>query len=453
MKETKFYLITDTHYFAPELGCSGPEYDDFMHYEQKCFAETASINRSVIDYLKNAKEADNVLIAGDLSFNGEIESHRQFIALLNELKESGKNVYVVTADHDFKDDGDTFAFGEKGRYSPEGTKRESLPDLYKDFDFGQAIAEDREHLSYVAQIGEGVRLLALNSDFKKKGNHHFKDEQFEWIKEQAEKAREDGQMLFAMNHYPILGGQPLMSLIEPMSVRDSYKTASFFADNGIHFVFTGHMHNQSINFIETEKGNKLYDVCTGAIIADPAYIRLVTIKDEKTVDIKSIPTPDFDFDTKGKDCKQYLSDLFDNMIVNVLTDMRDDTTRMMNKFHIKDDPKIRFALRMAGKVVCGIKLGTLAKLLFIRCHKSIKNVTLLRYATDIVRHMFEGNQPYVEGTPEGDLFIAFLRRINPILKKIDLKNPDGTKADLFDVMKNTVGNYGIDDYNATLTLK
>ena len=72
MKETKFYLITDTHYFAPKLGCSGPEYDDFMHYEQKCFAETASINRSVIDYLKEAKEADNVLIAGDLSFNGEI---------------------------------------------------------------------------------------------------------------------------------------------------------------------------------------------------------------------------------------------------------------------------------------------------------------------------------------------------------------------------------------------
>ena len=453
MKETKFYLITDTHYFAPKLGCSGPEYDDFMHYEQKCFAETASINRSVIDYLKEAKEADNVLIAGDLSFNGEIESHREFIALLDELRESGKNVYVVTADHDFKYDGDTFAFGENGRYSPEGTKREDLPELYKSFGFGQAIAEDREHLSYVAQIGEGVRLLALNCDFKKKGNHHFKEEQLQWIKEQAEKAREDGQMLFAMNHYPILGGQPLMALIEPMSVRDSHETATFLADNGIHLVFTGHMHNQSINFIETEKGNKLYDVCTGAIIADPAYIRLVTIKDEKTVDIKSIPTPDFDFDTKGKDCKQYLSDLFDNMIVNVLTDMRDDTQRMMNKFHLGDDAKLRFILRMAGKVLCAIKLSTLARILFIKCPKSIKNVTLLKYATDIVRHMFEGNQPFVEGTDEGDLFIAFLKRINPILKKISLKNPDGTKADLFDVLKNTVGNYGIDDYNATLILK
>lgn len=453
MKETKFYLITDTHYFAPELGCSGPEYDDFMHYEQKCFAETASINRSVFDYLKTAKEADNVLIAGDLTFNGERESHKQFLELLSELKESGKNVYVVTADHDFKENNDAFAFGENGRYTPESEKREELWEMYSEFGFGSAISEDREHLSYVAQLGEGVRLLALNSDFKKKGNHHFKDEQFEWIEKQAEKAREDGQMLFAMNHYPVLGGQPLMALIEPMSVRDSHKTATFLADNGIHLIFTGHMHNQSINVMETEKGNKLYDVCTGAIIADPAYIRLVTIKDEKTVDIKSIPTPDFDFDTKGKDCKQYLSDLFDNMIINVFTDMRDDTLRAMNKFHIKNDPKIRFGLKMAGKFVCGLKLGTVARILFIKCPKILKKVSFLRFATDIVRHMFEGNQPYVEGTPEGDLFIAFLRRINPILKKIDLKNPDGTKADLFDIMKNTVGNYGIDDYNATLTLK
>ena len=39
MKETKFYLITDPHYFASSLGCSGKEYDDFMHYEQKCAAE------------------------------------------------------------------------------------------------------------------------------------------------------------------------------------------------------------------------------------------------------------------------------------------------------------------------------------------------------------------------------------------------------------------------------
>ena len=337
MKETKFYLIADPHYFASELGCSGNEYEDFMHYEQKCFAETESINKSVFEFLEKADEADILLIAGDLIFNGEKKSHEGFLKLLKSLKDHGKKIYVVTADHDFKwSEGETFAFGKDGRYSPEHTERDELTELYADYGFGDAIAIDKDHLSYVAQISDNVRLLAINCDLKENGKYYFYPEQIEWIKEQTAKAREDGQIMFAMCHYPIIPGQPLFSLISPMVIRDAHKFATFLADEGVHMIFTGHMHNQSINVIKTEKGNKLYDITTGSIIADPAVIRHITIKDENTVEIKSIPTPDFEWDTKGKTCKEYLSDMFDRMIVNVLLDMRDDTTRMMNKFHLED---------------------------------------------------------------------------------------------------------------------
>ena len=131
MENFSFYLITDTHFFKNSLGARGKEYDEFMRFEQKCFAETESINRSVFEWLKNADGADTVLIAGDLSFNGEKESHLEFIKLLNELKENGKRVFVVTADHDFKNEDDPcFAFDESGRLTPEPTRREELFDLY-----------------------------------------------------------------------------------------------------------------------------------------------------------------------------------------------------------------------------------------------------------------------------------------------------------------------------------
>lgn len=452
MKQLKFYVMADPHFFDSALGCSGKEYEDFMHYEQKCFAETESINKSVFEFLKNANEADIVLIAGDLSFNGEKKSHEGFIKLLYELKNSGKKIYVVTADHDFKwKREDTFAFGENGRSSPEHTERDELIELYKDFGFGDAIAIDKEHLSYVAQLSDDVRLMALNCDLKKDGKYYFFEEQREWIEKQAEKAREDNQTIVAMCHYPILPGQPLFSLISPMLIRDAHKFASFLADNGIHIIFTGHMHNQSINELITEKGNKLYDITTGSVIANPAFIRLVKILDEETVEIKSIPTPDFEWDTD--DCKKYLADMFDRMIVNLITDLRDDTERAMGKFHIEDKGIIKKVLHLAGKLICKVKVGTLAKLLLIRCDKSIKNMRMLDYATELVRGVFEGNQTFVAGTPKGDVWINLLNRIRFILKRIDIKGWDGKKADLYDILKNTAGNYGIDDYNATLTIK
>jgi hypothetical protein len=145
--------------------------------------------------------------------------------------------------------------------------------------------------------------------------------------------------------------------------------------------------------------------------------------------------------------------MFDRMIVNVLTDMRDDTARMMNKFHIDDEGITKKVLGIAGKFICSVKVGTMAKLLFIKCDKSIKNMRVLDYAKELVYSAFAGNQTFTEGTPKGDVFLALLKRISFILKKVNVKGWDGKKADLYDILKNTAGNYGIDDYNATIILK
>ena len=157
-----FYLITDTHFFKNSLGAYGKEYDEFMRFEQKCFAETESINKSIFDYLCKTDKTDTVLIAGDLSFNGEKESHLGFIKLLDELQKSGKKVYVITAGHDFNEE--CRGYDDNGIHSVEATKREELFDLYYEYGFKDAIAVDKKHLSYVAQLCDGVRLLALNND-------------------------------------------------------------------------------------------------------------------------------------------------------------------------------------------------------------------------------------------------------------------------------------------------
>ncbi|MBE6720030.1 MAG: hypothetical protein E7571_05165 [Ruminococcaceae bacterium] len=451
MTPFKFYLIADPHYFKNSLGAFGEGYDEFMRYEQKCYAETESINKSVFKWLTDADDADTLLIAGDLSFNGEKESHLEFIKLLKDLKASGKRIFVVTADHDCKEH--PFAFGENGRYEPEGTKYEELYDLYYEFGFSDAIAVDRQHMSYVAQLADGVRLLALCNDGDVNNSHRFDEEHIKWIKEQTKKAREDGQMMFAMNHYPLLPGQPIFSIISGTWQKDAEAVTRLLADEGVHLVFTGHMHNQSINERVLENGNKIYDVCTGSIIADPAVIRLVEIESEKTVHIKSIPTPDFEWDTGGRTCKQYLSDMFDNMLIHTFEDLRDNPYNPLRKLGLGDKKKIFPVVSRVFKKLNKITVGGFCRMLCIRCKdKDVKKMSLKLYSAELVRNMFEGNQSFKAGTPKGDVFIAFINRMKPVFKRINATTFDGKKADIYDLLLNSAGNYDIDDYNATLTL-
>lgn len=446
-----FYLITDTHFFKNSLGAYGKEYDEFMRFEQKCFAETEAINNAVFDFLKKTEKTDTVLIAGDLSFNGEKESHLGFIKLLKELKNSGKKIYVITAGHDFNEK--CWGYSEKGKYEVEATDRDELFDLYYEFGFQDAIAVDRKHLSYVAQIADGVRLLALNNDGTEEVRDTFDDEQMEWIKEQAEKAREDGQMMFAMNHFPLLAGQPLFSVIPTAVQKNASKITDTLADLGVHLVFTGHMHNQSINEKTTSNGNKFFDVCTGSVIASPASMRFVTIESEDTVDIKTEHIPDFEWDTNGRTCQKYLDDLFDGMILNMLEDMKTNPQRFLQKLGLGDKKALFPFVKFIGKKADTITLGSAARLLMIKCDKSIKGNSLKYLIVSLVRNMFSGNQPYTDDTPEGELIMNFLHRFNFVFKRLKLKNIDGEPVDFTEIIKHTVGNYGTDDYDAVLKLK
>ena len=450
MVPLKFYLITDTHYYAPDLDAFGEAYEDFMDGEQKCFAETAAIDEAAFNWLAAADDADIVLIAGDLSFNGEKKSNEAFSELLHDFKKkSGKRVYVVTAGHDFNDH--PFCFNESGKGTPEGTVFSDLLGYYGDFGYKDAVAFNEKHLSYVAALSEDVRLLVICNDVDGERHITYDEEFLGWIEEQAKKAQADGKMMIAMEHYPVLPGQPIFALIRDAWQAESKKLVETLADNGVHLIFTGHMHNQSINVAETAKGNKFYDVCTGSAIGWPAFMRRVTIRDEETVQIESIPVPDFDWDKKGLTGEEYLKAQFERLIRTLIARMQTDPERFMNKVNIKPTPFLNKVVPVVGIKLSKMTVGGFAHLFLTKADPQIKKDSFVEFAVSFVRSIFEGNQPYVEGTPGGDTLLRVFKRIGRFVKT--LKGSQGEALDFYETMKHTVGNYGIDDYDAVLTLK
>ncbi|MDY3811823.1 metallophosphoesterase, partial [Eubacterium sp.] len=161
-KPFSFYLVTDTHYFDSSFKSTGEAYEKRSVTDQKCIAETPAIIDAGFEQIVQDKDTDVILIPGDLVYRGEYQSHIGFRERLYKLKEQGKKIYLITARYDYCEDGEPCEFEGNETISVKGMPRAQLRDFYKDFGFDDAISEHRECMSYVSQIADGIRLLALN---------------------------------------------------------------------------------------------------------------------------------------------------------------------------------------------------------------------------------------------------------------------------------------------------
>lgn len=442
MKPVSFYLVTDTHYFENELGAGGKAFEKNMLTEQYFVKESSAIVKSTFARISDDEETDIVIIPGDLSKNGEKESHISFIKELNVLKEKNKKVYVITAGHDYNDN--AYVLKDEGRSPVEGTDYNALCDMYRDFGYGEAIAFDETTHSYMAEITDGVRMLAIHCDSKNQPKGAMDDRLMAWAKEQLDKAREDNCSVFAICHYPIIPPVPAFELVGDAKIRDWRKVASFLADNGVELVLTGHMHIQSINEYYSENGNRLIDVCTACLVGSPAKYRKITIDEESVLRIKTIDVEDFGWELNGMTAQEYFHKHFYEAIIE----------------------RVRGALR-GGKGIVGyikafvlkrfdkIKVGTVERLLFIKRDKALKDKKLAELIGEVGVGIFLGDGVHTEGTPVYAFISGILDKFSFVLKKLEPKlSKNGNTVNLKSLLLDTIGNNkGFSDNNAQFTLK
>lgn len=431
MQNLNFYLVTDTHFFDPSFKRSGAAYEKRSISDQKCVAETPAIIDAGFKQIADDKETNIILIPGDLVYRGEYQSHVGLRNRLYKLKEQGKKIYLITARHDY-DDNDSFEFDGDKMLPVKAMPRDELRDFYKDFGFDGAISEHKESMSYVAQLADGIRLLALNCDGDCKDFKGLWDNQMKWALEQIEDAHRTGNYIFAMTHYPLLPFSPIMNLISDSHLTDWEKRANQFADAGLDLIFTGHMHAQAVTEYVTENGNKITDVQTGCFVGCPCAYRKVTIKDS-TADIKSYTINDFDYDKQGKSASEYFQWRFDRMI----------------------DYKMEEILpKSAMKILNKLTVKKICIFLWFNPDKSIQNILAKDLGIELVRNIFIGNEPYVKGTAVYEGFEKLINRLSLIIhiaeKKAGKKNK--VLSDIKSFLLCTIGDEKQRDWDLTLDI-
>lgn len=397
-----FYLVTDLHHYAQSLGISGKAFDMLNGREQKCLAETGAIIDSAFDTIIADEKTKIVLVAGDVSCNGAMESHLDLIPRLQRLKDAGKLVCVITATHDYNPkpercDGDTL-----GVATP--TEREDLRGLYQSFGREQAYSEHYDSMSYAVKLDKGYRVLCLNDD----GDRTFcgySDDQMKWILERIAEAKTENEYIFAMTHHPCL---PPFALYPLFSQRDMLgdwqKTTTILADAGLELIFTGHTHMQNIALKQTEKGNKFYDVNTASLVGFPSVMRKVRI-DSNTIDIKSIPIENFNWNLNGMTVDEYMRHHFSFFLNDIMDSAANDIehlSELATGFSMTREQvyKLRLPIRIVGKRLHTWTLGRLGRFLHVSksVDDSVKDIILKDLFLEIIENIYYGDEPYTPDT-------------------------------------------------------
>ena len=437
-KEVKFAVIADPHYYSEKLGNSGIAYEMRANSDQKMLAHSSAVITSALEEIKNS-DAEFLLIAGDLTNEGERVSHEEMRHLLYDFQKS-KPIYVITATHDWCSSGKPKRFeGAKVYKDVETLKPEELRDFYKDFGPEMAVSEFFTHQnksSYVIRPVDGVSVFCLDDDQDGNGNSGYSEEHFNWIKQEVEKALTRGDKIFGMQHHHMLLTEFDRIINGKGSVERKEKLCRDFADIGLSIMFTGHSHMQHIRRIENENGNHFYEFNVASVCGYPASIVYCTLT-EDGIDTKTEYVEKYTYNGKeftNDHLKGHATFLFENVLNSAKKNSKIEFITLLTAIGIPNKTARKVWL-FAGeflKLINSLSVYQTAKILnFFTFGKAInkndakqlKDVQLTEMIFSAFHSILDGSiVKHPVGTPYYNVFTRALSLPLIIVKKLRIKN-------------------------------
>ncbi len=435
---TKFAVIADPHYYSEKLGCEGSAYERREGSDQKMLIKSKGTISAALEEIKNS-DAEFLMIAGDLSNDGERCSHEEIREMLYEFKKS-KPVYVITATHDWCCDGNPRRFeGDQVFNDVETLAPNELHEFYRDFGLNDSISEFHTHqnkVSYVVRPCEGVTLFCLDDDQNGEGGAGYSDEHFLWIKEQTEEAKKRGDIVFGMQHHHLHLTEFDRVINGKGSVEYREKLCKKFADIGFPVMFTGHSHMQHIRRIYSENGSPFYEINVGSISGYPAPI-VYCEASKAGIDIKTEHLKSFTYNGKEYSndyLKEHATGLFTKVIAAASSNERDKFSALIaclgvseekaNKIWIVAKPLLKWldklTIKKAARIMNFISFG---KAIDKKAAKEISDLKVKDVIFSTFHSILDGSLvKHKEGSAYYIVFTQALAFPLRLVKKLRIKN-------------------------------
>lgn len=361
----KIAVLSDTHYYPLNYVSDCEDYETYVGGDPKMLEESGSILDAALQMVRE-DAPDILVVSGDLTKDGEKLGHEQLAERFQAIEdETDTEVFVINGNHDVFNYEDSCTFENGSKEYAETTTADDFRKIYANFGYnGDCEAEyftNPNHdageiageLSYTVDLGK-FTIVAVDSgryspdaDTGYSENEHITagrvdDDLLPWVVEKIQAADAEGDTVIGLMHHglvPHFEGEE--NILSEYVVDNWQATATAFADAGMRYIFTGHMHANDIAQFTSNAGNTITDLETGSLSSWRSPQRTVTLTkgaplddgtqrthEEFSVSSRGVTSIDFkdhtggvthidDFVSYTKD-KLYPETLFNNMANGML---------------------------------------------------------------------------------------------------------------------------------------
>lgn len=281
----KIAVITDIHFLDKQLAEEGKALSAYEQATGRVVTDLHEVLDIVlVDLIEEAP--DLLLVTGDMTNHGEMQSHLGFIEKLQPLQNQGIRILVIPGNHDINTP-DAKSYKGERPVPVKSVSGEEFAALYAPFGYADALQRDKNSLSYLACISESIWLLCIDTN---RYDEHVTSsitagrilpETMAWALGILDEAKDKGITVLGMMHHGLVEHMPYQAVFFPQYLIEEWeKHADCLADTGLKVVFTGHFHANDITMRTSSAGNDIYDVETASLAQYPFAYRVIKLNDD-----------------------------------------------------------------------------------------------------------------------------------------------------------------------------
>jgi 3',5'-cyclic AMP phosphodiesterase CpdA len=303
--ELNIVVASDLHYFAKEYYQDCEWFEESMLYGD---GKMVTYSDEIIDNFINQvieEKPDLVLLSGDLSFNGEINSHRTLATKLQKLKDNNIDVAVINGNHDV-DNIYAKGYGKDDYFEVDNVSAKEFKEIYKNLGYDIAINEHKDSLSYELLLNHKYNLFVVDSCTHELTTGYALDvggklteSTMKWLEEGLKQTRNDNKVPLVMMHHNLAIHNDIN--YSGYTINNYDEVSTLMNNYNVPVVLSGHMHLQHIGNIKN-----ITDIATSSLLDNPLQYGVIQLNNEqltyqtKQVTIKEDPAQYFEEVCKNK---------------------------------------------------------------------------------------------------------------------------------------------------------